>query len=370
MPLFNDISTLKSVTGGAISATMELDSIEPYFQIAHERHIEAWLGTDLLTALETGLAAGSPAVKWTALAPYYRRALGWLTMYEYLSFATVQLGESGLHRVETDSHKTAYKYQEKAIRETALQNGYEALEKLLIYLEANQADYDEWELSPGYQLYHGVLLNTATAFRMVGGKKISRQVFEVVRGMITEVEELAIVPIIGQAQYDALLTARKTGTWTSETLEKKIILLAQRIAAHFTLVTALKQHIVALKGDAVVQLEAEADQSLPKEGAPTLAAVGIRLDSHDETANRYIKIMRTLLDANTEDPALVDYAAWLVTLAELEAAYQTAREATNAADALSYAYGCCHDLSERCDGGNAFGFGMGFGTTRKGASRI
>jgi hypothetical protein len=364
MSLFNDITTLKTVTGGAISATMDYDSISPFFQIAHERHIESWLGTDLLTALEAGLAAGSPAAKWTALAPYYRRALGWLTMYEYLSFATVQLGESGLHRVETDSHKTAYKYQEKAIRETAIANGYEALEKLLIFLDANRTDYTQWPLAAGFALYHGVLLNTAAAFRMVSSKKLNRQVFEVVRGMVTEVEELAIVPIIGQAQYDALLTARKTGTWTDETLEKKIILLCQRIAAHFTLVTALRQHLVTLKGDAVVQLEADAEQSLPKEAMPGLAAVGIRLDSHDDTANRYINVLRGLLTTNVDETALAGYKAWVATLAAAEEAYQDAREVENGECTIDNYTG------ERCDGGNAFGFNTGYATTRKGASRL
>lgn len=367
MALFEDIASLKTVTGGAISATMEYDSISPFFQIAHERHIEIWLGTDLLDALEAGLDAGSPLAKWTALAPYYRRALGWLTMYEYLSFAAVQLGEGGLHRVETDSHKTAYKYQEKPVREGALTNGYEALEKLLIFLEAQQDDYDEWELSTGYQIYHGVLLNTAMAFRMVSSKKIGRKVFEVVRGMVTDVEEQALVPLLGEDQYEALLTARKTGTYTSEALEKKVILLCQRISAHFTLVAALKEHLVTLKGDAVVQVESPDDQSLPKEGAPSLPAIGLRLDLHDQTANAYIRKLRTLLDANVEDPALEHYAAWKDTLAEQEAAYQEAREQAHAESTI-YPIPC--DTSERGDWGTAFGFTSTSPVRRSGVRRL
>jgi hypothetical protein len=118
----------------------------------------------------------------------------------------------------------------------------------------------------------------------------------------------------------------------------------------------------------VVQLEFLEDQGVPKEGAPTLSAVGIRLDSHDETANAYIRKLQALLAANAEDPALENYAAWKVTLAEEEAAYQATRE-TAAYTPFQGGQGEFYDRSERCGGGNAFGFGF-YGTTRKGASRI
>lgn len=360
--LIDSITTLKTITGGAVGATMEFESIEPFFQIAHEMHLEFWLGTDLLESLETELASNDPDATAVALAPYYRRALGWLTVYEYLSFASVQLGESGLHRVETESHKTAYKYQEKAVRETCLNNGYEALEKLLIYYEGRKTDFPGWPIAPGYEIYHGQLLNTVTAWRMVQAKKMTRQVFETMVGIAKEVEEMAIVPIIGQAQYDALLAHRRDDDYTSEALEKKIILMAQRIAAHFTLTNALRQHLVELRGDRVVQLEFLEDQGVPKEGSPTIAAVGIKLDSHDQTANTYINKLRALLEANLEDDALTDYVAWKATLAEAEEAYQDARS-TDVACAVSI-------NDERCDGGNAHGFGVFSTVTRKGASRL
>lgn len=354
--LFSTIIELQNVVGGSVNrSSFTIESILPFFDIAHERHIEDWLGTAIYEDLKTALD-GSPTPAQTALLPYYRKPLAWLALYEYLGFAAAQIGDTGVHRIETDSRKTAYKYQEKRVIEACLANGYEALEKLLLFLEANKVTYTDWPNAPGYLRHHEVLLHSAATFRIAQSKKISRHVFDQVRAIIEDVENFAIVPAISQEQYDALLAARKTGTWTTEEKEKKVIYMLQRAAAHFTLDNAIRLNFVQFEGDSVVQREYLEDQSVPKMGKPTLSDTGLRLSLHDDNANRWLKKALDYLKDNIDDDAFEHY----------KTLYDAQVEAAAAAAAEEAACTTTCDTSERRDGGNAFGFGLPCEPKRKG----
>ncbi len=332
--IFNDMNDVKEVVGGAVNASMYIDSLAPYFDLAHQQHLEDWMGTDLYNSLVAAVAANSFTSVQTALIPYYRRSLAWLALLEYHPHASTQWSEAGLMRVENENMKTAYKYQESAKLASTRSNGYEALEKLILYCEANKATITAWPTAPGYLRHHGVLLHTAATFRIAQSKKISRHVFDLVRGTIEDVEAFAVVPLIGEDQYLALLEARRTNTWTSETLEKKAIYLLQRAIAHFTLDNAMRLAQVQFDGESVVQREFLEDQGVPKQGVAAMNATGNRIALHDETANRHLKQAKAFLDTNVEDAAFADYKAHLATLAEAEAAYQAEREAAKAAQAV------------------------------------
>lgn len=354
MSIFTELSEIKSFVGGAVNESIYLRSLEPFFDIAHERHMEDWLGVDLYNMLSDCVETQTFLPEQTALLPYYRRALAWLALYEYHPHAAVQFSEAGLMRVESETHKTAYKYQESAKLRSTLQNGYEALEKLILFLENNKADYPDWEDAPGYLRHHEVLLHTAAVFRIAQSKKITRHVFDLVRGIIEDVEQFAIVPLIGEDQYEALLTARKTGTWTTETMEKKVIYLLQRAVAHFTLDNAIRLGWAQFEGDSVVQSERPDDH--PDQRTASGLPVGLRLNFHDYTANRWLKKAKAYLDTNIDEAAFADYKAYAAALAA--AAEEEAAAAATAA---------CTDTSERNDCGNAFGFGQPCtGSSRKG----
>lgn len=358
--LFTDISDFQTAVGGAVNHSFSLDSLDPFFRIAHERHIEDWLGSDLLDDLALAVESNDLSPAQLELLPRYQRALAWLALYEYHPHAAVQFSEAGLMRVETDSHKTAYKYQEAAKLQSTLVNGYEALEKLIIFLDNNRNSYPEWENAPGFDRHHAVLLHTAALFRIAQNKKITRQVFDQVRPVIEDVEQFAIVPLIGQAQYDALLESRRSGFYASIEKEQKIIYILQRAIAHFTLENAIRQNLVQFTGDAVVQKELP--DALPATRTASDAAVSLRLLFHDDTGNRFLKQAKAYLDARLDDPAFSPYAQHLEDLAAQEQAYQDSRPQEIP---LQFA-----DTSPRHDWGNAFGFETEFPQKRKGVSRL
>jgi hypothetical protein len=328
--IFSDGNTpndFKAIVGGAVNDSFDLSYIEPIFDNTHEQRMEDWLGPDIYQALKEALA-GTPTDDDTALLPYYRKPLAWLALHDYLPFAEAQISGAGVSRVETDSHRSAYKDQVRRIQAQCITNGHEAFERLLIFLEANKATYTGWPDAPGYIKYHGVMLNTALSFRSVYDKGISRQVFEEsLFGCVMDAEALAIVKAIGDDQYAALLAARRDGAWTTEAKEKKAILLCQKVSAHFSLKEALARNYVCLEGNRVVQLEHSPDM-VPNERTAIPLGVGVRSQLHDDRANAYLKSLCDYLDLNIDDNAFAHYKAYRAALAEAEAAGEEA-PATN-----------------------------------------
>lgn len=335
--LFQNISHFKAIIGGAVNATLHMGSIAPFFDLAHDQHLADWLGTDLYGQLADAVGADSYSPAQTALLPLYQQALAWLTLFEYMPHAAVQIGETGVYRIENEQYKSAYKYQEKAVKEKLLNNGYEALEKLIVFLEANKSTYTQWPAAPGYEKHHDVVLRTAADFRMAHSKRLSRHVFELLRGVIEDVEQFVFVKMLGEAQYESLLSHRKTGTWTDEALEKRLMYLMNRATAHFALSEALRLHWVQLEGDRVVQKEYLEEQGVPKEGTAGTFAVGTRINAHDDTANRYVNKVRELLANNFDAPAFADYKAHQAALAEALA------EAVQAMPPIGTDRGACTD---------------------------
>jgi hypothetical protein len=355
--IFPTIGTFKDVIGGGVNASMYLDSIEPYFDIAHERHIEDWLGTTLYNALADGIENSNLTQAETNLLPYYRKALAWLALYEYMPHATVQISEAGMYRVENENMKSAYKYQMLAVMDNAIVNGYESMEKLILFLETNKATYTDWTTAPGYDKHHNIFLHTAADFRNVHNKRMARHTFDTIRGVVEDVEQFVIAPLLGEQQHAALLNARKTNTWTTETKEKKVIYLINRAVAHYAIAAAMAMNIVEMRSDRIVSKTQ--GEALNSELVAGVEKYFVKNQHHDDTANRHLKRLRDYLNENLEDVAFQDYKDWQAELAEAEEAYQESRPATQSIPDDGFL------ITGRGIVGTATG-----STTRKGASRI
>lgn len=325
--LFADIDEFKAALGGGSNVSVNMESVAPYIDIAFQRHVEDWTGPAIYASLVTAHASGNPLSSAnSALLPYFRNTLVFLAYLEYSAYADIQWSESGRYRIENDQYKTLYKYQVNGVDRKNIINGYEALERLILFLEKEKATYTGWPDAPGYQRHHGVLLNTAAAWRSAASKKLYRNVFEVMRSTIEDVEAFVLVPLMGEEQYQSLLDHRKAGTWTTADKEQELIYRCNKATSHFVLAHALVENWVKLEGDMVVQVEFLEDHGKAKEGTASSLALGVKRMQHDDTANRHINRIQSYLDANIGDPAFAEYKAHKAELdeaAETEAATNT-----------------------------------------------
>lgn len=306
--VFNDIDDFQKHVGGATNKSMDIRSLSPWIEKTAENHIIPWLGrtiwdqlVDLVDDGNVDYASAEGKLLVKVCSP-----LAMLTMYEYSFIGAIQFGEAGLFRLETEDYKSAYKYQEANYRESMLNNGYEGIELMQRFLDQNADDYANWDQK---EKARSLIINYASELRDAYSKYLSRYTFEIVRSLVEDVELFAIVPILGQAQYDDIKTAILAGTFSAP--QKSLLKYLRKVVGNFVVHEGILRQWVLLDGRNLIQnVQRSIDsrhQSLPPESGST--AVSLLLMQSDRYANRYIAYITDYLNDNINDYPL--YKAFL-----------------------------------------------------------
>lgn len=332
--IFTDISDFKLHVGGGVNMSLEMDSLKPHIEMAADKHLVPWLGDAQWDKILTDIDALNTEEE--ALLPYLQRTLALLTMYEYSNIGSIQMGEAGLMRAETDEMKGAYKYQENNYKDYMLATGYASLERLLKFLEANAGDYPLWTTSAENKRNRAYFINYAQEMQLIYSINVNRYVFDVMRPAMSDVETFAIIPLIGETFYDELKTAIDNKTVDADQLAA--IALIQKAVAHFTVEEGIRRSIVQHKGDRIIIAERLEPQSSSIEGAPAAQMLRQAIRQAEEFGNRHISVLKKFLNDNLET-----YTAYSAYLDELAAAAAAEEETTDERCEC----GCCDACSWR-----------------------
>lgn len=313
--LFSTIAEFKAHIGGGGNVSLDIDSIGPIVNSTAHRHLMKWIGEPLYNDLSAKIEAGTAlTAAEQSLLPFIRKPLAMLTMHEYAKIGAIQFGEEGIHRIERDDHKTAYKYQENQYKEFMLENGYEAIETMLKFLETSTAGtYPLWE-NNARSLNRELFINYASEFRAVYAHYISRYTFENIRPLIDDVSGAVFVPLLGQTEYDNLKTA--IASKNSSAVQQSLINLIQRAVAAFAIEEGMKREWVKLDKGNVVQTDALEPQSYIKTGSASMGALSAAVMNSELWANRHVAQIKNFLTTNIDD--FTDYKAHIDALAEAE----------------------------------------------------
>lgn len=346
MPLFKTITQFKAQVGGGANVSLELASITPTLAQIAERHIKPWLGKLTYDELNTYVAATNPATNtaFDTLLPYVQAALAPLALEAYSVISSVQLGEAGIFRIESEERKTPYKYQETAYRKQLREQGMDAIERMLEFLEENKDDYPNWKLD-GRPRARALFINTAAELRDVYASYINRATYEAIRPLLVSIEEFMILPSVGQAQYDALKTLVREGiptavldntgkpvldddgnpTYTYAALSGVYLEVIKHIQTAVGLAAineAMRRHWVTLRENQLIQIETLEPQGYTKDGVAPGQAIDLSAKHLQEFSERSLSFALKLLKENpTQFPA---YAAYLQAIADAETAAKAA----------------------------------------------
>jgi len=321
--IYTDFAEFKSFIGGGVNYSVELDSLLPTIQEAAEQYIAPWLTEAVWDELVADFEADNLSIQQEDLLPYVRRPLAYLAMYEYSKIAGIQMSEAGMMRVESDTHKTAFKYQEAAYREAMRETGFNALAKMLEFLDTNAEFHTTWRDDGGRLRYRTTLLHRHTDMSDILGRTISRYTFQQIRPILLDVETFAFQPLLGEDQLEELRDHFRTNTLSAA--ETSLLTLMRKASANFAFAEAIKRMYVQVKGEAIVHVEAAADQSLRTETTAALSPAGLLIDVSSEWANRHFSYLQNYLQANAADFPL--YEAYQAE--QTEAAEAAATELTD-----------------------------------------
>lgn len=297
--MFHDIAQFKSVVGGAVNQSMDIDSIMPTVETTYQLHLAPVLGQDFADEIWQAFEDGDLSVYDEKLLKALRKALGLLTLYEYSSIGAVQFSESGLHRVETETVRTAYRYQEEEYLRKNLTSGYEAIEQLQRHLESNHLSYSAYSTSPERRRFNKNLLRFASELRASYSKYITRYALECMRPVLEEVQCFAIEGNLPSAFVDDLVTKNATGQLS--TIETTLVELMQRIITEFTIMESLARNWVQIDGNRVVHHEHKNGVLRSDLGRASDNAVSLAMRHHNHKGSKLIAKMFNFITEHEED---------------------------------------------------------------------
>lgn len=336
--IFQTIDEFKQ-SGGFVNRGMTLETLDSSINNAWQRHLLPWIGRalwqEMLDYVEVGSISDSDPEG--RLLIYLRRPLAMLACYEYSFIGGIQYAENGAFRVENEDHKTPFKYQEANYRESMLNNGYESLEELQLFLNDNRADYPSYTADDAYVRSRSLVINYASELRDHYSTYLSRYTFETLRPLIEDVETFALIPTIGQAQYDAIKAGILADDLTVD--ESALLPHLQRITANFAVQEGVMRHYLQIDGANVVHIVQRSIDARQQKVTPSnvTAAVSLQVMQSKDFANRYIGFLIDWLDERLDNYPL--YAAYKTEQEEAEAAAEAEAEAAERQGEAAILYG-------------------------------
>lgn len=200
------------------------------------------LGAEFLAELNAYAAAPTNNAVLDDVLLHAQRAHA--IMGYYLAVPNLQLkqSDSGLHVLANEEKKSPYQWQVGDYRESFLQGGYAAIEKLYGVLMDNAAALATWRTSDGYAQFNDSLLRTAEEFHRQYRIGISRITFVDLRPAIDRAQDLILRPTLGEAFYDSLIHYVREGDDDSDSatdadsiLLDKAVKKLRKALAHFAI---------------------------------------------------------------------------------------------------------------------------------------
>lgn len=140
---------------------------------------------------------------------YAQRANAFLAFWYDYDEMQVLIADSGAKRQESENLKMPYKYQELSLKNGFKQKGFDALDKLIAFLEQNLSDYPDYKESDNYTQTLNSIVRNASEVNAYHEINCSRLVYLRLKPNIRIIEDTVIAPRIGYSLYEELKNALK-----------------------------------------------------------------------------------------------------------------------------------------------------------------
>jgi len=221
----------------AVSTALSFQVVQPSLLSAFEQFIRPVIGDEMCVVLQEIYDNGpDPQVvedldgvipdteeRDSRLLFLAQRANAFLAFWYDYDELNVTISDAGVRRAEGDSSKTLYKYQEQSIRSSLRNKGFNALDDLIRFLEANVSSYSEFEGSDLYaNIKKSIVRSTAEVdqFYLISG---SRLVFLRLKSHFRVIEDTIIAPRLGDT-YATMITEL-----AKETPDEKYVKLREKL---------------------------------------------------------------------------------------------------------------------------------------------
>jgi hypothetical protein len=301
MALFANIDELKTHTGGAVSKTVKVESLLPFIDQAISDYIMPKIGADTiqeLTAATSGISKVAQGLMKSAVA--------WFAIFEYSTIGNVQFTEGGIMRSESDSFKSAFRYQETAYRRSALKNAWSNLEQLLQLLLDKPTDFEAYHASFEKELNTVHLLNFTTDFARAQCRTPERYTYEALLPYIADVETFCVTDFLGLTLFERLRNKQYsivTDLMIPEDIavlkqERQLTAYLRKGIAEMVYHLATVGNLIVYEGSRVISRETARDDDYDQTKTPTMDIISASFNQRRQWADRYFRLAEAYIQDN------------------------------------------------------------------------
>ena len=303
----------------SVNSSLTFDALIPYIESAEANYIKKILGNDQYLELcsyysEPGVWGDNPANPktegtWLAkLLPLVQKSLINLAFLNGYSILSINLGDSGAYRKETENQKALYQYQEENLKNTFRTEGFNTLDAILEFLEENIENFPVFSASDTYTVFKSKFINTTKAFNEFYNINNSRLVFLHLQKYIDLVNDFAIIPVIGRPFFDELIFLLTSGADLTGS-QQSVIKFIQKIQAFLSISKGIASLGINITyNGAYFFSDASNSSNHIKKDPVTIDNLNLDMNNAEDTGKAYIDYLKDFLHENID--AFPTYAAF------------------------------------------------------------
>lgn len=244
-----------------VNTTFNMISLDPYQDSAIEKYLVDVMGEDLTDSLIDWYSASTPDPEETdlqLLLPFAQRVVAKFSFFEGAANFDLQLTGAGFVVTSNQQQAPASKDRVNRMINKLEQEGWDAIELLLRFLEANADDYPQWAESDAFTLQMRNFVNTADEFDKYVNIGKSRLKFRNMRNTIDNIEILRIEPIIGKPLAGSIKSQIQSGTLSD--VNKTLLDLIARALCNLVAATEIDQKYTLLGEQFLSEIQNKLDE--------------------------------------------------------------------------------------------------------------
>lgn len=192
-----------------VSSVFNIDKIEEKVKKAERKLMHKYLSE---TAYEAFLTDPSYPPN---LVTMIENAVYCYAFYLHLPYMKVRLSNSGASQTKTNAEGPASPEDVEDLRTACLNDAYEAVEDILVYLEENKnfSPYAIWKNSSAYTVFNQFFITTTTQFQQYCNINNSRRLFVSIVPQIQFVEDNMLRPSLTDSLFEKLKAGNLSGKY-------------------------------------------------------------------------------------------------------------------------------------------------------------
>jgi len=201
-----------------IGAGNDFNRLKPHLQNAETAFIKPLLGTEMYEEISEFYenypydTPNDAQVICKQLLLKLQHSIIHLAYYIGFDFLSISVSDMGFNRLESQTTKGLFKYQEDNLRDYFKTGGFNMLDDALVFMEENVSTFSEWSASASYTVFKKQFIQTATVFNDIYFINKSRLTFLRLQPHIKFIEDTVIKPLLGTTTFDEIKAGMVAGT--------------------------------------------------------------------------------------------------------------------------------------------------------------